>query len=564
MVSALSIKESAAAPPSRPNVQYESTLMKTTTRLAALTVAAFAFGVALTGTLQADEPPLPAGAPTTTTTTTTQPAGEGPPLPAGAPGEGPPLPTGAPGEGPPLPTGAPARAHRCRPAPGEGPPLPTGAPGEGPPLPKTGGAETAPKKEQPKSLAEWFHQFGLNGFIDMRGGVRTQRDRYEKQASLGEIRGQLDYQKTWQNVTFKLVTDFVGDPVAQHRDIDIHRGQGWLDLRQANVAFSPATWMDVKAGRQILTWGTGDLLFINDLFPKDWQSFFVGRDVDYLKAPSDAIQPGLLHRPGQPRRGLLAPVQRRPLHHRRADQLLEPASSADSPAATPRPASSCPTSASPTTSGPRRIHRTIKGYEFAAYGYWGYWKSPGGYDPAAMRATFPKLNVYGGSVRGPVGAGIGNVEAGYYDSVDDRNGDNPFINNSQFRFLVGYERDLPQVAQDLTVGAQYYVEYMCDHDAYVRSIRALHAGMHTADEYRQVVTFRVTKLLMNQNLRLSFFAFYSPTDSDAYIRPSVNYKIDDHWTAEVGGNVFLSDQPYTFFGQFRNNTNVYVSLRYSF
>ncbi|WP_288372311.1 hypothetical protein [uncultured Marinobacter sp.] len=35
---------------------------------------------------------------------------------------------------------------------------------------------------------------------------------------------------------------------------------------------------------------TGDLVFINDLFPKDWVSFFIGRDVEYLKAPSDALK----------------------------------------------------------------------------------------------------------------------------------------------------------------------------------------------------------------------------------------------------------------------------------
>ena len=48
--------------------------------------------------------------------------------------------------------------------------------------------------------------------------------------------------------------------------------------------------MDLKIGRQIATWGTGDLLFISDLFPKDWQALLLGRDEEYLKAPSDAIK----------------------------------------------------------------------------------------------------------------------------------------------------------------------------------------------------------------------------------------------------------------------------------
>ena len=69
---------------------------------------------------------------------------------------------------------------------------------------------------------------------------------------------------------------------------------------------------------------------------------------------------------------------------------------------------------------------------------------------------------------------------------------------------------------------------------------------------------------MNQNLAVSLFAYYSPSDADAYLRPSVSYKIDDHWSAEVGGNVFVGKDDHTFFGQFDRNTNVYAALRWSF
>ena len=37
---------------------------------------------------------------------------------------------------------------------------------------------------------------------------------------------------------------------------------------------------DVKIGQQVLTWGTGDYVFLNDLFPKDYPSFFAGRSDD--------------------------------------------------------------------------------------------------------------------------------------------------------------------------------------------------------------------------------------------------------------------------------------------
>ncbi|MFW6133509.1 MAG: hypothetical protein ACOC8F_06390, partial [Planctomycetota bacterium] len=75
---------------------------------------------------------------------------------------------------------------------------------------------------------------------------------------------------------------------------------------------------------------------------------------------------------------------------------------------------------------------------------------------------------------------------------------------------------------------------------------------------------RLTKKLMNQNLILSLFTFYSPSDSDAYLRPKVTYKISDHWTVEAGGNVLFGAHDHTLFGQLRRNTNVYAALRYAF
>ena len=62
------------------------------------------------------------------------------------------------------------------------------------------------------------------------------------------------------------------------------------DIRELSIQGSPGSAVDLKVGRQVLTWGTGDLVFLNDLFPKSWVSFFSGRDDEYLKGPSDAAR----------------------------------------------------------------------------------------------------------------------------------------------------------------------------------------------------------------------------------------------------------------------------------
>ena len=88
--------------------------------------------------------------------------------------------------------------------------------------------------------------------------------------------------------------------------------------------------------------------------------------------------------------------------------------------------------------------------------------------------------------------------------------------------------------------------------------------MSPRDENRHLFTLRLTRLLMDQNLTLSLFTFYSPSDNDTYLRPKANYKATDHWTLEAGGNIFLGEKVDTFFGQFERNSNLYAGVRYSF
>jgi len=153
--------------------------------------------------------------------------------------------------------------------------------------------------------------------------------------------------------------------------------------------------------------------------------------------------------------------------------------------------------------------------------------------------------------------GIGNVELGYYESRDDRDGSDPLVRNSETRFLTGFEREL---ARNFTGGFQYYLEYMQDYSEYEQT--SLPATRK--DEFRHLLTVRLTRLLMNQNLRLSVFAFYSPSDEDGYLRPKVHYKVNDQLAVDGGVNWFFGKEEHTFFGQFEDASNVYAGVRWNF
>jgi hypothetical protein len=398
----------------------------------------------------------------------------------------------------------------------------------------------------------------VHGFVDVRAGLRTQNDPNQKDLSLGEARFQLALERMWEQATITLRADLLYDDVTEEHEWDIEAGTGWLDLREASLSLYPAEVVELKLGRQILTWGTGDMLFINDLFPKDWQAFFSGRDVEYLKAPSDALLVSLFPEdivdiyvvwtprfdPDRYIRGerlsywnpMLGAVagQNAIIDPVLPDEWIE-----DDELAV-------------------RVARNIEGYDVSLYAYDGFWKNPEGMDAETGQAIFPRLAAYGASVNGNLMGGVVNAEYGYYDSRDDRDGIDPLLPNSEQRVLLGYERE---IGTDLTLGVQYYLEYMQDYDGY---LAGLPVGSPAAERDRHVVTARLTKMAMGQTLTLSLFAYYSPSDRDAYLRPSVKYKVSDAMLLTAGGNVFLGEEDYTFFGQFADNNNVYAGARYSF
>ncbi len=410
------------------------------------------------------------------------------------------------------------------------------------------------EEEESDTKKPWLD---LTGFADIRAGVRPAGPVDQKQESLGEARLQLQAEKRFASNLVRLTGDFLYDPVRDEHDVDLETGQGVFDLREGFLQTSPLSPAQLKIGRQVLTWGLGDLIFINDMFPKDWNSFFIGRDVEYLKAPSDAAKFSYYadtigidfvytprfdadrfidgHRVSfyQPAVGDIVGRSNAVVVDERDDWFREDEFAA-------------------------RLFGTYNSFELAAYVYSGYWKSPNGVNPMTGEGIFPRLNVYGASARGPLAGGLASLEFGYYDSQDDTRGDDPFVRNSEVRIIAGFERE---IASELTASMQYYLEYTRDFHRYQATLPPTASDR---DEARHMLTLRLTQLLMQQNFTLSLFTFWSPSDEDGYLRPKIHYKWSDQWAAELGGNIFLGKEKNTFWGQFQENTNIYTAVRYSF
>lgn len=399
-------------------------------------------------------------------------------------------------------------------------------------------------------------QVDLHGFVEGAIGVRTARSPVHHGAqdyTLKESRGQLRLNALGDAGEAFVRLDLLQDRTAGDAT-DVELREGYLKFTTLG------SHLDVKAGRQALTWGTGDLIFVNDLFPKDWESFFAGREDQYLKAPSDVVRLGIFGAPFDVDL-VLSPTFT-------PDRLPGPGGRFSLPS--PPPGADFLPPATPggeITDGEAalRLSRYLGDLTVSLYGYLGYFPTPQGVRTDLLpgggttdRYYHPELAVWGASVRGAAAGGVAWLEGGYYDSQEDRDGDDPRVPNSSLRYLAGWER---QLATEFNATFQYYGEWMRRHDA----ARAALGGADPGDELRHLATLRLEKMLRYQTVRLSLFGFVSPSDEDAHLRGLVSYKVSDAVEVALGANVFeASDDATGMFTPFDADDNVFTRLRYSF
>jgi hypothetical protein len=327
--------------------------------------------------------------------------------------------------------------------------------------------------------------------------------------------------------------------------------QDQSELREAYVDYTASNW-DLRAGRQIITWGLGDLVFVNDVFPKDHEALFAGRPLDYLKRGVDAVKLGAYPAFANFELVLAPHFRESRIPDARRFHLYDLM-----PAVTTRG-----TAKPGQGDAGLRIYRDIAGWDAALYLYRGFQRTPS-MRPDSMSAPtrityfYPQLSVYGASASGRIGEGVLNLEAAYYDSRQDRAGSDFAVPNSQTRLLMGYQI---QPADDLSLGFPYYAEHMRDYAAYRA---ALPAGFPIDRRLSQTVTARLTQLFQHQTLRLSVYASYTAGSGDHFVNPELRYSFTDSVWGAIGANLY-GGKAWGPFGQLAKDDNLYLQLRYGF
>jgi hypothetical protein len=386
----------------------------------------------------------------------------------------------------------------------------------------------------------------------------------EEDWMMANRRFRLTANKNFDNGAIYSKIDLFNDGVANNSGVDI---------RELRITNTPFNWLDLSIGKQVSTWGVADMLFINDLFPKNWVANFQGRDMEYLKDSSYSARATSYFA------GFTWDIVYTPQFTADTTPVGCYVSTYDPNSGTViKNPSGCSTNSVKTADSRSRDHqndelammlkRSILGQEIALYYYDGFYKNPKSMKTNSngqFASHYSELRVYGLSSEGQVGPGIFTFETGYYDSREDLEGKNFMIQNSMLKYLLGYKVDL---SANLTVGLQWYQEKMMDYDQYESSVMSMSPNSYAyrKKELHNTYTLRLTYKAQQETLWINLFSYLRPEDHDSFTKFDISKKVNDNLTFVVGANIFTGKDNYRDreFGMLDNDDNVFIRLRNTF
>ena len=314
------------------------------------------------------------------------------------------------------------------------------------------------------------------------------------------------------------------------RDRGIERPM--LSVRRLDATFSRGP-LTIDAGKQFIRWGKTEIVTPTDRFaPRDYLNVF---DTEYLAVPGVRVLGQL---GAHSLDGVWVPVftpSRIPLTGKRWTVL--------------------PPDAPPIESFGRAIPEgqqagfrwgyVASGFEVSASFFDGFNHLPvvEPVGPLAFRLTFPSMRMYGGDAVVPSRWVTIKGEGGYFTS-DDPNADDYVL------FVVELERQQGEVL----VAGGYAGEY-------VTSQRAV--GRFAPDRGMTRALIGRASYTIDPNRSAAVESAVRTNLDGMYVKAEYSQARGDHWRTTIA-MAYLGGQADDFLGQYRRNSHIVLSLRYSF
>ena len=353
----------------------------------------------------------------------------------------------------------------------------------------------------------------VKGFVDTYHALRTQAPN-DWMSSRTRVRGEVRLEKGHAGA-------FVSANLVHNA---ILKDRSGFQLREAYAYYSDNNW-DVRAGRQIITWGVADGLRLTDIIsPMDY-SEFLAQDYDDIRIPVGGLRLRY-SRQSWSFEAIAVPV---------SSFFLLPTDDKNPWSVGPIPIGDEPSRRLCNMEYGGRLSFFLSGIDFSLSALHTWNKMPVFCDGIGQ---YRRMTMLGVDCSIPAGQFVIRGElAEYLDEAQT------FGRAASTNALLGIDW---YAGNDWSLSAQYAHKYIAAGDT-------RHSGL---------ATFRISKDLLHNTLSLQSFAYIDVTNGGIFNRLSADYALNDQLHANLGYDFFHADR-----GQFivyDKNSEVWLKLKYSF
>ncbi len=346
----------------------------------------------------------------------------------------------------------------------------------------------------------------VKGFLDTYHAFRTEAP-VDWMSSRTRVRGEFRLEKDGGGM-------FVSANLVHNA---LLRDLSGFQLREAYAYWGNPHW-DIRAGKQIISWGVADGLRVTDLIsPMDYTEF-LAQDYDDIRVPVGALRVRYLHNSWS-LEAVAVPV---------AEFFKLPTAPANPWSVGMLPPEVRPDPTVKNMEYGARFNCSLSGVDFSLMALRTWSKMP---ELQVDHIGYHRLSVVGGDVSVPFGNFVFRGELA--DNIDDHG-------EHQGNALAGLDW---YPGNDWNLSAQFN--------------QTFGAGEHTS-----LATLRISKALLNNALTLSTFAYADVKDLGIFNRFSADWTVTDQVHVILGYDLFYAEAG--MFLTYAHNSEVWMKLKYSF
>lgn len=386
--------------------------------------------------------------------------------------------------------------------------------------------------------AEW--SVGVKGFVDTYHAMRTENPN-DLMASRSRVRGEL-------TMKHGNVGAFVSANLIHNAIVEAKTG---LHMRECFVTYADDNW-DIRAGRQIITWGVADALRLTDIVSPMEYTEFLADDYDDIRVPVNGL------RARYSRSSWSAEVVALPI----SSFYILPTDD-DNPWSINLPDATMPYV---INIGPKpskkiangefggRLMFFLSGIDFSLSALRTWNKMPVFAtdvinDTLAVQGRHRRMTMIGGDISIPISKIVLRAEVSEYLGEAQT----PVFGMDEQRAntlnaLIGLDW---YAGNDWSLSAQYAHKSIASHSTLISSYK--NSG---------TATIRIAKELLNNTLTVQTFAYIDVTCGGIYNRLSADYAITDQLHCIIGYDLFSADSG--MFAMYDDNSEVWLRVKYNF